>query len=176
LLNRRPNPPPTPRTERSAQLRQLATQRLPPKALVLVCVGAAADGVLSGAWYGFAVALRRTSSGHALHVFVPPPHTAPHLPQPTPPPPRCSSRPRQQARARAAARATTEKSAHPTKRDAPHCPPKTSVSTPLHLPLSTRLGEISWSLGVPSNPFFGPFGAAGTPRGPLQPSHLAQIF
>jgi hypothetical protein len=39
----------------------------------------------------------------------------------------------------------------------------------LHLPLSTRLGldEISLSLGVPSKPFFGPFGAPGTPRGPL---------
>jgi hypothetical protein len=46
---------------------------------------------------------------------------------------------------------TTEKSAHPTKRDAPLCSPKTPVSTPLHLPLSTRLGEISLSLGVPSN-------------------------
>jgi hypothetical protein len=56
------------------------------------------------------------------------------------------------------------------------CPWKTSVSTPLHLPLSTRLGEISLSLGVPSKPFFGPFGApgTGTPRGPLQPSHLAR--
>jgi hypothetical protein len=33
------------------------------------CVwGAAADGVLSGAWYGFAVAPRCTSSGHAIHV------------------------------------------------------------------------------------------------------------
>jgi hypothetical protein len=30
--------------------------------------GAAAAGVLRGAWYGFAVAPRRTSSGHALHV------------------------------------------------------------------------------------------------------------
>jgi hypothetical protein len=34
---------------------QLATQCLPPKAPVLVYVGAAATGVLSGAWYGFAV-------------------------------------------------------------------------------------------------------------------------
>jgi hypothetical protein len=42
--------------------------RLPPKALVLVCVGAAADGVLSDAWYGFAVAPRHTSSGHAINV------------------------------------------------------------------------------------------------------------
>jgi hypothetical protein len=40
---------------------------------------------------------------------------------------------------------TTEKSAHSTKRDAPHCTPKTSVSTPVHLPLSSRLDEISWS-------------------------------
>jgi hypothetical protein len=47
---------------------QLATQCLPPLALVLVCVGAAAAGVLSGAWYRFAVASRRMSSGHALHV------------------------------------------------------------------------------------------------------------
>jgi hypothetical protein len=38
---------------------------------------------------------------------------------------------------------TTEKSAQSTKRHAPHCPPKTAVSTPLHLPLSTRLDEIS---------------------------------
>jgi hypothetical protein len=35
---------------------------------VLVCVGAAAAGVLGGAWHGFAVAPRRTSSGHAVHV------------------------------------------------------------------------------------------------------------
>ena len=35
---------------------------------VLVCVGAAAAGVLGGAWYGFAVAPRRTSSDHAIHV------------------------------------------------------------------------------------------------------------
>jgi hypothetical protein len=41
---------------------------------------------------------------------------------------------------------TTEKSAHPTcptKSGAPICSWKTPVSTPLHLPLSTRLGEIS---------------------------------
>jgi hypothetical protein len=62
---------------------------------------------------------------------------------------------------------TTEKSAHPNKRDAPPCPSKAPVSTPLHLPRSARLGEISLSLGVPSKPFFGPFGAPGTPRGPL---------
>jgi hypothetical protein len=31
-------------------------------------VGAAAAGVLSGIWYGFAVAPRLTSSGHAVHV------------------------------------------------------------------------------------------------------------
>jgi hypothetical protein len=86
-------PPPPPlhrpalRTERSAQL---STQ-----SKVLVCVGAAADGVLSGAWYGFAVAPRRTSSGHAPHVFVPPPPPA----APPPPLPRFSSRPRLQARA-----------------------------------------------------------------------------
>jgi hypothetical protein len=47
---------------------QLATQCLSPKALVLVCLGAAAAGVLSGAWYGFAVPPRRTSSGHAIQV------------------------------------------------------------------------------------------------------------
>jgi hypothetical protein len=35
---------------------------------VLVCVGAAAAGVLGGAWYRFVVASRRTSSGHAVHV------------------------------------------------------------------------------------------------------------
>jgi hypothetical protein len=34
------------------------------------CVGAAAAGVLSGAWCVFAVAPRRASSGHALHVCV----------------------------------------------------------------------------------------------------------
>jgi hypothetical protein len=34
---------------------------------------------------------------------------------------------------------TTEKSAQSTKRHAPHCPPKTAVSTPLHLPLFYRL-------------------------------------
>jgi hypothetical protein len=33
-----------------------------------MCVGAAAAGVLSGSWYGFTVAPRRTSSGHAIHV------------------------------------------------------------------------------------------------------------
>jgi hypothetical protein len=43
---------------------------LPPLALVLLCVAVRLQpaGVLSGAWYGFAVAPRRTSSGHALHV------------------------------------------------------------------------------------------------------------
>jgi hypothetical protein len=41
--------------------------------------------------------------------------------------------------------ATTRKSAHYTKRHAPQCPPKTVVSTPLHLPLSTRLDEILWA-------------------------------
>jgi hypothetical protein len=39
--------------------------------------------------------------------------------------------------------ATTRKSAHYTERHAPHCTPKTAVSTPLHLPLSARLDEIS---------------------------------
>jgi hypothetical protein len=39
----------------------------------------------------------------------------------------------------------------------PICSWKTSVSTPsLHLPLSARLDEISWSLRAPSNPFFWP--------------------
>jgi hypothetical protein len=42
-----------------------------------------------------------------------------------------------------AGEATTRKSAHYTNRHAPQCPPKTVVSTPLHLPLSTRLDEIS---------------------------------
>jgi hypothetical protein len=40
----------------------------PPQAPVLVCVGAAAAGVLGGAWRGFAVAPRRTSSDHGIHV------------------------------------------------------------------------------------------------------------
>jgi hypothetical protein len=44
----------------------------PSKAPVLVCVGvgtaAAGVPVLSGAWYGFAVPPRRTSSGHAVHI------------------------------------------------------------------------------------------------------------
>jgi hypothetical protein len=62
--------------------------------------------------------------------------------------------------------ATTEKSAHPTRRDAPPCPWKTSVSTPLHLPLSTRLGEISLSLGVPSKPFFWPIWRSWYPQRP----------
>jgi hypothetical protein len=35
---------------------------------VLVYVGADAAGVLGGAWYEFAVAPRRTSSGHAIYV------------------------------------------------------------------------------------------------------------
>jgi hypothetical protein len=38
---------------------------------------------------------------------------------------------------------TTATSGGTAKRHAPHCPPKTAVSTPLHLPLSTRLDEIS---------------------------------
>ena len=71
---------------------------------------------------------------------------------------------------------TTEKSAHPTKRDAPLCSPKTSVSTPLHLPLSTRLDEISLAPAGHIGVGFGPFDPPGAPRGPLQPSHLAQIF
>jgi hypothetical protein len=52
--------------------------------------------------------------------------------------------------------ATTRKSAHYTERHAPHCTPKTAVSTPLHLPLSTRLDEISLPLAAQSEPFFGP--------------------
>jgi hypothetical protein len=38
---------------------------------------------------------------------------------------------------------TTAMSGGTAKRHAPHCPPKRAVSTPLHLPLSTRLDEIS---------------------------------
>jgi hypothetical protein len=72
--------------------------------------------------------------------------------------------------------ATTEKSAHPTRRGAPICSLKTPVSTPLHLPLSTRLDEISQSLGVPSDPFLGPFVTPCSTRGPLQASHFAHFF
>jgi hypothetical protein len=73
--------------------------------------------------------------------------------------------------------ATTGKSAPSTKRDAPHCTPKTSVSTPLRLPLSTRVGEISLRPAAHIGAGFGPFGPLATPAsGPLQPSHLPQIF
>jgi hypothetical protein len=58
---------------------QLATQCLPPQAPVLACVGAAAAGVLGGAWYGFVVAPRRTSSGHAIHVCATGARSAPVL-------------------------------------------------------------------------------------------------
>jgi hypothetical protein len=72
---------------------------------------------------------------------------------------------------------TTEKSAHPNRHDAPHCTAKTSVLTPLHLPLSTRLGEISLPpASCPHRGRFWPilntFDPPGTPRGPLQPNHL----
>jgi hypothetical protein len=74
--------------------------------------------------------------------------------------------------------ATTERTGGGTKGNAPHCTPKTSVSTPLHLhlPLSTRLDEISLAPAGHIGVVFGPFGAPGAPRGPMQPSHLAQIF
>ena len=49
-----------------------------------------------------------------------------------------------------------------------HCTPRTSVSTPLHLPLSTRLDEISLAPAGHIGVGFGPFGAPGSPRGPLQ--------
>jgi hypothetical protein len=52
---------------------------------------------------------------------------------------------------------TTEKSAHSAKRDAPLCSPKTSVSTLLHLPLSTRLDEISLPPAAHIGAVFGPF-------------------
>jgi hypothetical protein len=57
----------------------------------------------------------------------------------------------------------------PNKRDAPHCPPKTPVSTPLHLPLlarsSWRLGEISLRPAAHIGVGFGPFDPPGsTPR------------
>jgi hypothetical protein len=38
--------------------------------------------------------------------------------------------------------ATTAMSGGTAKGHAPHCTPKAAVSTPLHLPLSTRLGEV----------------------------------
>jgi hypothetical protein len=65
---------------------------------------------------------------------------------------------------------TTEKSAHPTKRDAPHCTPNTSVSTPLHLciPLSTRLDEISLAAAGHIGVGFGHFAhffSKGAPTG-----------
>jgi hypothetical protein len=67
---------------------------------------------------------------------------------------------------------TTEKSAQPTERHAPHCPPKTSVLTPLHLctPLSTRLDEISLPLGVPSNPFLAHFALLVPPEALCSPA------
>jgi hypothetical protein len=70
---------------------------------------------------------------------------------------------------------TTAISGGTAKGHAPHCPPKTAVSTPLHAPLSTRLDEIS-CLRVPqSKPVFGPFGPPGRPRGPLPPRHCPKI-
>ena len=70
---------------------------------------------------------------------------------------------------------TRRRSAQSTNGHAPHCPPKTAVSTPLHAPLSTRLDEISLRPAAQSEPFFGPFGPPGRPRGPLPPSNCAKI-
>jgi hypothetical protein len=50
-----------------------------------------------------------------------------------------------------------------------HCPPKTSVLT------RSRLDEILLRPAAHTGAGVGPFGPPGTPRGPLQPSHLAQI-
>jgi hypothetical protein len=50
---------------------------------------------------------------------------------------------RPRARAGIFCGSTRRRSAQSTNGHAPHCPPKTAVSTPLHAPLSTRLDEIS---------------------------------
>jgi hypothetical protein len=72
-------------------------------------------------------------------------------------------------------RSTTAISGGIAKGHAPHCTPKTAVSTPLHAPLSTRLDEISLPPAAQSEPFFGPFGPSGRPRGPLPPSNCAKF-
>jgi hypothetical protein len=74
---------------------------------------------------------------------------------------------------------TTEKCNQPTPPNVMHpidCTPKTPVSTPLHLPHSTRLDEISLAPAGHIGEGFGPFGAPGSPRGPLQASHFAHFF
>jgi hypothetical protein len=52
----------------------------------------------------------------------------------------------------------------------PIAPPKTPVLTPLHLPLSTRLDEISLPLGVPSNPFLAHFALLVPPEALCSPA------
>jgi hypothetical protein len=89
--------------------------------------------------------------------------------------PRPSMWPKGRVQRRPGAPATRRRSAHPTKRNAPHCTPKTAVSTPLHLPLSTRLDEISLRPAAQSEPFFGPFGPPSRPRGPLPPINCAKF-
>ena len=71
--------------------------------------------------------------------------------------------------------ATTAISGGTAKGHAPHCTPKTAEFAVLHAPLSTRLDEISFRRVPQSNPFFGPFGPLGRPRGPLPPSNCAKI-
>ena len=73
------------------------------------------------------------------------------------------------------ARTTRRRSAQSTNGHAPHCTPKTAESALLHAPLSTRLDEISSRRTPQSEPFFGPFGPPGRPRGPLPPSNCAKI-
>ena len=74
-----------------------------------------------------------------------------------------------------AAEATTAIAGGTAKGHAPHCPPKTAESALLHAPLSTRLDEISFRRVPQSEPFFGPFGPPGRPRGPLPPNNCAEI-
>jgi hypothetical protein len=91
----------------------------------------------------------------------------------TPAPPRCTP---VVISTKLTSRPTTAISGRGTaKGHAPHCTPKTAVSTPLHAPLSTRLDEISSRRVPQSKPFFGPFGPPGRPRGPLPPSNCAKI-
>ena len=60
------------------------------------------------------------------------------------------------------------------KRNAPHCTPKTAELTPQHGTLSTRLDEISGSLGVPRKLYFGPDPLSDPQIDPLRP-HLEKF-
>jgi hypothetical protein len=104
-----------------------------------------------------------------LRPFAPAPHSA----GPGTEHPRAPRRTQAPGARDSTAETTTEKSARSTERHAPHCIPKTSVLTPLHLPLSTRLGEISF---FPRRSIFWPIWRCWYPQTPSAAQPLRPHF